>query len=208
MMISFSQPVCRVPSSLIPVFYVGSSYFLQNLPKYPCRVGKDFYFTEKTRLGGCKRKRRVVCGVGLMFPVDPWAPNIDSQSIASQLFAFSLFPYIGFLYFITKSKTAPKLTLFGFYFLLAFVGATIYNSCSAIFRMSSVSQQEFMAAKVHYGTSLSNVDWLHGGAESLLTLTNLFIVLGLRQAIRNENAPEKSSSDPVSEIEEEKKPSV
>ena len=64
------------------------------------------------------------------------------------------------------------------------------------------------AAKVHYGTSLSNVDWLHGGAESLLTLTNLFIVLGLRQAIRNENAPEKCSSDPVSEIEEEKKPSV
>jgi hypothetical protein len=124
MMISFSQPVCRVPSSLIPVSYVGSSYFLQNLPKDPCRVGKDFYFTEKIRLGGCKRKRRVVCGAGLMFPVDPWAPNIDSQSIASQLFAFSLFPYIGFLYFITKSKTAPKLTLFGFYFLLAFVGAT------------------------------------------------------------------------------------
>ncbi|XP_011022520.1 PREDICTED: uncharacterized protein LOC105124274 isoform X3 [Populus euphratica] len=138
MMISFSQPVCRVPSSLIPVSYVGSSYFLQNRPKDPCRVGKDFYFTEKTRLGGCKRKRRVVCGVGLMFPVDPWAPNIDSQSIASQLFAFSLFPYIGFLYFITKSKTAPKLTLFGFYFLLAFVGAT---SCST---SAEQSQQEFM----------------------------------------------------------------
>lgn len=64
------------------------------------------------------------------------------------------------------------------------------------------------AAKVHYGTSLSNVDWLHGGAESLLTLTNLFIVMGLRQALANENAPKKSSSDPVSEIEEEKKPSV
>nr|TKR97584.1 uncharacterized protein D5086_0000212290 [Populus alba] len=59
-----------------------------------------------------------------MLPVDPWAPNIDSQSLASQLFAFSLFPYIGFLYFITKSKSAPKLTLFGVYFLLAFVGAT------------------------------------------------------------------------------------
>ncbi len=39
-------------------------------------------------------------------------------------------------------------------------------------------------AKVHYGTSLSNVDWLHGGAESLLTVTNLFIVIGLRKAIR------------------------
>ncbi|KAJ6347321.1 hypothetical protein OIU76_003911 [Salix suchowensis] len=193
MMISFSQPVCRVPSSIIPVSYVGSSYFLQNLPRDPFRVGKDFYFTEKTRLGGCKRKKRVVCGAGLIFPVDPWAPNIDSQSIASQLFAFSLFPYIGFLYYITKSKSAPKLTLFGFYFLLAFVGATIPAG---------------IYAKVHYGTSLSNVDWLHGGAESLLTLTNLFIVMGLRQALANENAPKKSSSDPVSEIKEENKPSV
>ncbi|CAI0408654.1 unnamed protein product [Linum tenue] len=79
-------------------------------------------------------------------------------------------PYIGFLYFITKSKTAPGLTLFGFYFLLAFVGAT---------------------TKVQYGTSLSNVDWLHGGAESLLTLTNIFIVLGLRQALRKGSESDK-----------------
>lgn len=64
----------------------------------------------------------IVCALPLL--VDPWAPSIDSQSIASQLFAVSLFPYLGFLYFITKSKSSPKLTLFGFYFLLAFVGAT------------------------------------------------------------------------------------
>ena len=64
-----------------------------------------------------------------LLPVDPWAPSIDSQSIASQLFAASLFPYLGFLYFITKSKTAPKLTLVGFYFLLAFVGATSTFLC-------------------------------------------------------------------------------
>lgn len=31
------------------------------------------------------------------------------------------------------------------------------------------------AAKVHYGTTLANVDWLHGGAELFLTMTNLFI---------------------------------
>ena len=30
-----------------------------------------------------------------------------------------------------------------------------------------------------YGTSLANVDWLHGGAESLLTVTNLLLVVGL-----------------------------
>lgn len=42
----------------------------------------------------------------------------------------------------------------------------------------------YLAAKVHYGTSLANVDWLHGGAESLLTVTNLLIVLGLREGLR------------------------
>lgn len=31
------------------------------------------------------------------------------------------------------------------------------------------------AAKTQYGTILANVDWLHGGAESLLTITNLMI---------------------------------
>lgn len=117
------------------------------------------------------RRRTNTVACGWLLPVDPWAPNmsIDSQGIASQLFALSLFPYLGFLYFITKSNSAPKLTLFGFYFLLAFVGATIPAG---------------IYAKVNYGTSLSNVDWLHGGAESLLTLTNIFIVLGLRQALR------------------------
>ncbi|CAN1254296.1 hypothetical protein LINPERPRIM_LOCUS8598 [Linum perenne] len=115
------------------------------------------------------RGGRFVCS-GWFLPVDPWAPTIDSQSIASQLFAFSLFPYIGFLYFLTKSKTAPGLTLFGFYFLLAFVGATSKLRTSAY------------------------VDWLHGGAESLLTLTNLFIVLGLRQALRKGTDVQKEAS--------------
>lgn len=44
------------------------------------------------------------------------------------------------------------------------------------------------AAKSVYGEPLANVDWLHGGAESLLTLTNLFIVLGMRDAIRKAEA--------------------
>ncbi|XP_058096092.1 uncharacterized protein LOC131241313 isoform X5 [Magnolia sinica] len=87
-----------------------------------------FGFNDNGRKKRLKRERSswcwrgIVCGI---LPVDPWAPTIDSQSIASQLFAASLLPYLGFLYFITKSKTSPKLTLFGFYFLLAFVGATM-----------------------------------------------------------------------------------
>jgi hypothetical protein len=49
-------------------------------------------------------------------------------------------------------------------------------------------------AKTHYGTSLANVDWLHGAAESLLTVTNLLIVLGLRAGIRDAEAKKASAS--------------
>ncbi|XP_047094664.1 uncharacterized protein LOC124707046 isoform X2 [Lolium rigidum] len=135
-----------------------------------------------------RRSAVVRCG---LLPVDPWAPTMDSQSIASQLFAVSLFPYLGFLYFMTRSKTAPGLTLFGFYFLLAFVGAT--STFHRPFIPGAVPAGIY--AKVHYGTSLSNVDLLHGSAESLLTLTNLFIVLGLRGALRKLKDGEESNSE-------------
>lgn len=59
-----------------------------------------------------------------------------------------------------------------------------------------------MTAKVHYGTSLSNVDWLHGGAESLLTLTNLFIVLGLREGLRKAGNSEENAANPDSRFKE------
>lgn len=48
----------------------------------------------------------------------------------------------------------------GFYFLLVFVGATIPAG---------------IYCKTVYGTSLANVDWIHGSAESLLTVTNLLL---------------------------------
>ncbi|GJP44627.1 hypothetical protein CLOM_g3997, partial [Closterium sp. NIES-68] len=121
--------------------------------------------------------------------VDPWSPNVDSQSIASSLFAVSLFPYLGFLYFLTRSGTAPRITLFGFYFLLAFVGATIPAG---------------IYAKIHYGTSLSNVDYLHGSAESLLTVTNLLIVFGLRKALRDEEASEGAVGDSLTSVSSER----
>ncbi|ESQ28914.1 hypothetical protein EUTSA_v10023703mg [Eutrema salsugineum] len=181
------------PAIISAVRFLGSSpYNTRRLsqPSLSISRNKNFFLhLTETKEKGRREDGRVsiVCDAGGMFPVDPWAPTIDSQSIASQLFAVSLFPYIGFLYFLTKSKSAPKLTLFGFYFLLAFVGATIPAG---------------IYAKVHYGTSLSNVDWLHGGAESLLALTNLFIVLGLRQALRR--STDKDAETPTTTQEQEK----
>jgi Protein of unknown function (DUF3593) len=84
------------------------------------------------------------------------------------LFALSLFPYLAFLYFLHKSGKAPKLALFGFYFLLVFVAVTIPVG---------------IYCKLVLKDSLSNVDWLHGPAEALLTISNIFVVLGFKQAL-------------------------
>ncbi|CAO2819189.1 unnamed protein product [Amaranthus hypochondriacus] len=177
-----SNYICSVPPNPTSIFpSIPSSSFLK------IRDITKFNSINNGSVAKTRDRRKGVIVYGLL-PVDPWAPAIDSQSIASQLFAFSLFPYLGFLYFITKSKSAPKLTVFGFYFLLAFVGATIPAG---------------IYAKVHYGTSLSNVDWLHGGAESLLTLSNLFVVLGLRNTLRESKTSEENPSDEVSNLKEE-----
>jgi hypothetical protein len=85
------------------------------------------------------------------------------------LFALSLFPYLGFLWFISRSPQMPRLALYGFYGTLVFVAVTIPAG---------------IYAKIHYHEALANIDWLHGGAEVFLTLSNILIVLGFRQAIK------------------------
>ena len=85
------------------------------------------------------------------------------------LFALSLFPYLGFLWFSSRVPQMPRLALYGFYGTLVFVGVTIPAG---------------IYAKINYGESLANIDWLHGGAEVFLTLANILIVLGFRQAVR------------------------
>lgn len=141
-----------------------------------------------------------------------WGVSVDqktlTETIPQQLFAFSIIPYAGFLYHLTKSKQAPKLTLLGFYFLLVFVFATIPAGIYAKKVWSSPSPPPIFLAsplslcaarlpghQIHtltatriracqvYQTTLANVDYLHGSAEFMLTLTNLFIVVGLKMAI-------------------------
>jgi hypothetical protein len=92
------------------------------------------------------------------------------EQIEGALFGASLAPYLGFLYLLSKEESAaPRGVLFGFRFLLAFVFGTIPFA---------------IYAKVEYDEILANCDVIHGVAESLLTLTNVFIVLGFRQGLR------------------------
>jgi hypothetical protein len=87
------------------------------------------------------------------------------------LFALSLFPYLGFLWFISRVPQMPRLALYGFYGTLVFVAVTIPAG---------------IYAKVAYQEQLANIDWLHGGAEVFLTLANILLVLGFRQAVREQ----------------------
>ena len=92
------------------------------------------------------------------------------------LFGLSLLPYLGFLWFLTRSGKTPKLALIGFYALLLFVAVTIPAG---------------IYAQVHYGKALANVDWLHGSAEAFLTLSNILIALGFAQGIVNKRLEAK-----------------
>jgi hypothetical protein len=88
-----------------------------------------------------------------------WLGAIDP----TPFFVLSLLPYLAFLWWARKVEAFPRLALRGFELTLLFVAVTI---AAAI-----VAQQR-------YGRLLADVDLLHGGAESLLTLCNVLVMLG------------------------------
>lgn len=86
----------------------------------------------------------------------------QGANLAGIFFQASLLPYLLFLYFLSfRANRIPTLGNFGFQFVLLFVTSTIPSG---------------IISKSVYGTSLANVDWLHGGAELLLTVANIMIV--------------------------------
>ncbi|PSB01122.1 DUF3593 domain-containing protein [Merismopedia glauca] len=94
------------------------------------------------------------------------------------LFIISLFPYLGFLWLMTRAQILPRLALIGFYMTLLFVAVTIPAG---------------IYAQVVYQKSLANVDWLHGSAEFFLTLANILVVLGFREAIMKAKEESKAN---------------
>lgn len=125
--------------------------------------------------------------------VNAWSVNgetLSSPDFAANLFASSLFPYLLLLFFLSRKETnTPKLGNFGFQFLLVFVGATIPAG---------------IIAKSQYGDTLANVDFLHGLAESMLTVTNLLIISGFRLPRPSENFSDlaKSATATIKEFSE------
>ncbi len=79
------------------------------------------------------------------------------------LFAASIFPYAIFLFYLYKIKSVNKLVKTGYSLTVLFVFITILVS---IYTLNQ------------YGKTLVEVDFLHGLAESFLTLSDFVILLG------------------------------
>ena len=79
------------------------------------------------------------------------------------LFAVSIIPYTIFLFYLYKTKTVNIFVKTGFSLTILFVFITILVS---IFIIN------------YYGKTLVEVDFLHGFAESFLTLSDFVILFG------------------------------
>ena len=79
------------------------------------------------------------------------------------LFAASIVPYAFFLFYLYKINSVNKLVKIGFSLTVLFVFITIVVS---IFTLN------------YYDKTLVEVDFLHGSAESFLTLSDFVILFG------------------------------
>ncbi len=86
------------------------------------------------------------------------------------LFAVSIIPYAIFLFYLYKINSFNKLVKTGFSLTVLFVFITIMVS---IFTLN------------YYGKTLVEVDFLHGFAESFLTLSDFVILLGFIKILNN-----------------------
>ena len=109
---------------------------------------------------------------------------LSLESIAkidpSPFFILSLIPYLVFLRYAGKTKAIPKISFLGFKLTLLFVFMTV------IFAIIS---------QIYYEDELTNVDLLHGLAESFLTISDAFVVYGFVLKLQSmKKKPEEKNS--------------
>ena len=98
----------------------------------------------------------------------------------SPFFILSLIPYLVFIRYASKTKSIPKISLIGFKLTLLFVFMTIVFA---------------IVAQIYFEDELTNVDFLHGLAESFLTISDAFVVYGfvlMLQSIRTKTEVKNS----------------
>ena len=109
---------------------------------------------------------------------------LSLESIAridpSPFFILSLIPYLIFIRYAGKTQTIPKISFIGFKLTLLFVFMTIVLA---------------IISEIYFGDELTNVDVLHGLAESFLTISDAFVVYGfvlMLQSFKNKTEVKNS----------------
>jgi hypothetical protein len=94
--------------------------------------------------------------------------DVDYLLLAGRLNQLSLLPFLAFLWTLAR-VAPPRLSRV---WVVGYAGFLI------------VAIPAGMWCRSELGTSMSNVDWVHGPCEALLSAANLSIVLALRASIR------------------------
>ncbi|MEE9904057.1 DUF3593 domain-containing protein [Chlorobium sp.] len=107
------------------------------------------------------------------------------EDVFDAILQISSVVYLTFLVLLLKvRKKDPSvfsgLTVAGFWFVLVFISVTVFFM--------------YMATEIREFHSLSHDDLLHGSAESLLTISNLMIVIGIHRQTRQYEGLLKSGS--------------
>jgi len=92
-------------------------------------------------------------------------------------------PYAGFLWRASRAPAVPRLSLAGFWSLLAFVGATVAAGGFAHeYLGASLEEVDRVPLPLDLGLPLS-IDGFHALVQSLLLGTNVLIALGFQGAV-------------------------
>lgn len=126
-------------------------------------------------LGIILKRRSVISAAAVMLFAPTYSELLTRVQLVNLAFQISSAVYFLFLIsLIVLYRRDPQafapMTIFGFWFLLVFVA--VAATCN------------YYAIQVRGFATLTHDDLLHGFAESFLTLTNLFIVFGIRQKLR------------------------
>ena len=121
------------------------------------------------------RKITNIMAISGMFLISGRPQSYMGEDVFDLILQISSVVYISFLVtLILIKKKDPHilsgLTIAGFWFVLIFISVTVFFM--------------YLSTEVRGFPTLSHDDLLHGSAESLLTISNLMIVLGIHRQIK------------------------
>lgn len=130
------------------------------------------------------RNTTSVMAVTGLFLISGRPQSYMGEDIFDLILQISSVVYLSFLVTLVMIKKRDPdllsgLTIAGFWFLLVFISVTVFFM--------------YLSTEVRAFPTLTHDDLLHGGAESLLTISNLMIIIGIHRQIKRVKNKEEGS---------------